>query len=247
MVNEYAMANFCAKLSGILPEIVGEKVLQDRMLPAASLPEIKNSLALLCLKPRWHVFHAYPFKKIIKMSRLFPQYWWVFLLRGIAAVILGLLALFMPGPALLGLVTFLGAFLVVDGIFTIISALQGRGVGSQWGWYLFIGALGILAGFTAFYNPFATATALAFLIAFWALVMGIGEIAWAIRLRKVIRGEGWFILMGIGSILFALAFFAYPLWGALALTVMFGFYALFLGVLLIALSFRLRRRRRSTA
>ena len=166
MVNEYAMANFCAKLSGILPEIVGEKVLQDRMLPAASPPEIKNSLALLCLKPRWHVFHAYPFKKIIKMSRLFPQYWWVFLLRGIAAVILGLLALFMPGPALLGLVTFLGAFLVVDGIFTIISALQGRGVGSQWGWYLFIGALGILAGFTAFYNPFATATALAFLIAF---------------------------------------------------------------------------------
>ena len=166
------------------------------------------------------------------------------MLRGLVACLLGILALTMPGPALIGLVTFLGCFLVLDGLFTVIAALQGRGVGSQWGWYLFIGALGILAGFTAFYNPFATATAISFLIAFWALIMGIGEIAWAIRLRKMIRGEGWFILMGIGSILFALAFFAYPLWGALALTVMFGIYALFLGILLIALSLRLRRRRR---
>lgn len=186
-------------------------------------------------------------EKNYKMSRLYPQYWWVFLLRGITAFVLGLLALFLPGPALIGLITFLGLFLILDGLFTLIAALQGRAVGSQWGWYLLIGALGILAGFTAFYNPFATATAISFLIAFWALLMGIGEIAWAIRLRRVMRGEGWFILLGIGSILFSLVFFAYPLWGALALTVMFGCYALFLGVFLILLSFRLRRRKRAGA
>lgn len=181
------------------------------------------------------------------MTSLFPHYWWVFLWRGIAAVILGLFALFMPGPTLIGLVTFLGIFLILDGFFTLIAALQGRAAGSHWGWYLFIGSLGILAGFTSFYNPFATARAISFLIAFWALVMGAGEIAWGIRLRKLVRGEGWFILMGIGSIAFAIVFFAYPLWGALALTILFGVYALFLGVFLIALSLRLRRRKKTAA
>ena len=177
------------------------------------------------------------------MSLLFPHYWWVFLWRGIAAVLLGVLALLLPGPALIGLVTFLGIFLIIDGIFTVIAALQGRAVGSHWGWYLFVGTLGILAGFTALYNTFATATALSFLVAFWALIMGMGEIAWAIRLRKEMRSEGWFILMGIGSIAFAIVFFAFPIWGAIALTVMFGFYALFIGIFLIALSLRLRRRK----
>lgn len=177
------------------------------------------------------------------MNRLFSHYWWLFLLRGIFAIGLGLLLLFRPVAAFTGLIVFLGAYMFVDGIFSVIAAISSRKTTASWVWMLVSGLFGILIGILTFRNPFATATALLYLVAFWALIIGIAEIALAIRLRRQIRGEGWYIVAGVLTILFSLMVFFFPVAGALTLATIFGFYALLIGGMLIALSLRLRRRR----
>jgi uncharacterized membrane protein HdeD (DUF308 family) len=177
------------------------------------------------------------------MNTLFGKYWWALLLRGIIATLFGLLCIFMPIAAFTGLVIYLGAYMLVDGIFTIITAISERKTYRNWTWLLLFGLLGIVAGIITFLNPFATGTALIYLIAVWAMLIGIAEVVWAIRLRKVIKSEGWYILSGILSIVFILIILFYPAVGAVTLALMFGIYALVIGVILISLYFRLRRQR----
>lgn len=176
------------------------------------------------------------------MNRLFGQYWWLFLLRGIFGVLLGLIAFFVPGATMAVLVIFLGAYMFIEGIFSIIAAISNRKTTKNWGMSLLFGLFGIVAGIVTFYNPFATAAALIYLVAFWALIIGIGEIVWAIRLRKQIKGEGWYIFTGIISILFGLSMFFNPVAGAFTLTFLFGIYAFIVGIMLISLAMRLKKR-----
>ena len=177
------------------------------------------------------------------MNSFFGKYWWAFLLRGIIAVLFGLLALFLPVAAFTGLVLYLGAYMFVDGIFSVITAVSERRTYRNWTWLLFLGLMGIFIGVLTFINPFATGTALIYLLALWAFIISIAEIVWAIRLRKAIAGEGWYILSGVLSIAFSLLVLFYPIAGAVTLALMFGIYALIIGGLLISLSLRLRRRR----
>lgn len=176
------------------------------------------------------------------MDNLFSRYWWLFLVRGIFAVILGLLALFMPVAAFTTLVIFLGVYMFIDGIFSIISALGQRKTNRNWAWLLLTGIFGVLIGIITFYNPFATAAGIIYLLSFWALIIGIAEIAWAIRLRKVIEGEGWYIFFGLLTVLFSLLVLFNPLAGVFVLSVMFGSYLLIIGAMLITLAIRLKRR-----
>jgi uncharacterized membrane protein HdeD (DUF308 family) len=177
------------------------------------------------------------------MNSLFGKYWWTFLLRGIFATLFGLLCIFMPIAAFTGLVIYLGAYMFVDGIFAVIAAISERKNYRNWTWLLLFGLLGIVAGILTFINPFATGTALIYLVAIWAILIGVAEIFWAIRLRRVIKGEGWYILSGLLSIAFGLIILFYPAIGAVTLALMFGIYALVIGILFISLSFRLRRQR----
>ncbi len=177
------------------------------------------------------------------MNRFFSEYWWLFLLRGIFGVILGLLALFMPGVTFTTLIIFLGAYLLIDGIFSIISAINARKTLDAWGWYLASGILGILVGILTFYSPFATALALLYLIAFWVIVAGIIEIVIAVRLRKEIKGEGWYIAGGLLTVIFGVLILVNPIAGALTLTMIFGIYALIFGIMLIYLGIKLKQRR----
>lgn len=180
------------------------------------------------------------------MSPIFTQYWWIFLLRGIFAIILGILALLMPGITFTTLVIFLGAYMFIDGIFSVVAAISGRKTTDSWGWMLAIGLLGIIVGLITLRNPFATGAALIYLVAFWAIAFGIMEIVVAIRLRKVIQGEGWYIAAGILGIIFGIILMANPVAGAITLTFIFGFYALIFGFMLLSLAFRLRRRHRDS-
>src|SRR5690606_35795615 len=117
---------------------------------------------------------------------------------------LGLLAIFMPVAGFAALVLCLGAYMFVDGLFSAITAIRGQGVLRHWGWLLTFGLLGVAAGILIFLNPFATGVVLVYFVAAWAMIIGIAEIVWAIRLRKEIKGEGWYILSGILSIAFSL-------------------------------------------
>jgi len=177
------------------------------------------------------------------MDSLFTRYWWTYLVRGLIAVALGLLLILMPVAGFAAMVIYIGAYMFVDGVFSTIAAIRVRKTYRHWGWLLTFGLLGIAAGILIFLNPLAAGRALMYFLGAWALVIGIAEIVWAVRLRKEIEGEGWYILAGILSVGISLVIFFYPAVGAVALALIFGIYALAIGTILIFLSFRLRKRR----
>lgn len=178
------------------------------------------------------------------MASLLSQTWWVLLLRGIFAIIFGLLTWFFPGITLYVLIIFFGAYTLVDGIFGVIAAFQGKKTHSDWWWLLLWGILSIITGILTFFWPGLTAFVLLCLIAAWALVTGVFQIITAIKLRKSIQGEGWMILGGILSVLFGIALLAWPIEGVLAVTWLIGIYAFIFGVINIILAFRVHRYQR---
>ena len=169
------------------------------------------------------------------LRHIVAQHWWVMLLRGIVAILFGVIAFLWPGLTLASLVLLVGVAFLSDGIASVAAGLRGRFWQST-----LIGVVSILAGLATFFSPGLTAMALLYVIAFWAIVTGVLEIAAAIRLRKEIEGELWLALAGAGSILFGVLLLARPGIGALAVVWMIGLYAVIFGGLLIALGFRVR-------
>jgi len=168
------------------------------------------------------------------------RHWWVPVLRGIAAVLFGIMAFVYPGLTVAVLVLLFGAWILVDGVFRVIGAIGHRASDKEWGFDLIIGIMGIIIGFLTFHAPRITALALIIYIAAWALMIGATEIALAIKLRREIKGEWFLILMGLLSIAFAVILLWNPLPGALALVWLIGSYAIAFGILAIILGFRLR-------
>jgi uncharacterized membrane protein HdeD (DUF308 family) len=165
--------------------------------------------------------------------------WWLVAVRGLLLVIIGFLALIWPGVTLAVLVVWVGAALLVTGILALVAALVGRDLEGR-GSMVLVGILGVAAGLITFFSPGLTTFARRVVVATWAFIIGIAEIATAVRFRKVIRGE-WFLgVAGVLSILFGVLLFARPLAGLLALAILFGWFAIFYGVSLTALGFRLR-------
>jgi uncharacterized membrane protein HdeD (DUF308 family) len=169
--------------------------------------------------------------------------WWTFLLRGIAAIIFGLIAFFVPGIALLSLVLVYGVYALVDGIFGVVAAFRKTDGERNPPWWalLIYGLLGIAAGIITLALPAITAFVLIYVIAGWALATGIASFIAAIRLRRHVRGEWMLALNGIFSILFGVAIAIFPGAGALALALWIGAYSFVQGVLLIALGIKLRK------
>jgi|SRR5690554_3679755 uncharacterized membrane protein HdeD (DUF308 family) len=166
--------------------------------------------------------------------------WWVFLLRGILAVIFGILALIWPGTTLLTLIILFGAYALVDGIFAIIAGVAGYGTTERWWAEVIEGVLGMVIGLMTLLWPGATALVVLYFIAAWAIVTGILEIAAAIQMRRYISGEWLLFLSGAVSVLFGVLLFIFPEAGALSLIAFIGAFAILFGSLLIVLALRLR-------
>ena len=169
--------------------------------------------------------------------------WWALLLRGIAAVLFGLAALFWPGLTLFVLIVFFGAYTVVDGIFAIVAGIRGSG-GRRW-LLLAEGVLGVLVGLIAFFWPGMTALVLLYVIAAWAISTGILKVVMAIWLRRELENEWLLVLSGVLSVLFGVILAVLPGVGLLSLVWLVGVYALIFGVALIVLGFRVRGQRAS--
>jgi uncharacterized membrane protein HdeD (DUF308 family) len=165
--------------------------------------------------------------------------WWAVALRGVFAILFGVIALARPGLTLSVFVLLFGVFAIADGIFALVAVFS-RGSGKPWWALVLKGIVSLAAGAVTFLLPGITALALLWVIAFWAIVVGVMEIMVAIRLRKEIKGEMFLALSGALSALFGILLIARPGAGALALTWMIGGYAIGFGLLLIALSFRLK-------
>ena len=174
------------------------------------------------------------------MLVMYAHNWWAIALRGLAAVIFGLLAFVWPGITLASLVFLFGAYALVDGAFAIVAGIRAPKEYKRWWVLLLEGIFGVIAGVLAFAVPGMTALILLGLIAGWAIVTGVLEIVAAIQMRKQISNEWLLILSGIVSVLFGVALLINPGAGALAVVWIIGAYAFVFGILLIALGFRLR-------
>lgn len=161
-------------------------------------------------------------------------------LRGVVALIFGLLTLSRPGITLSVMILFFGAYAFVDGLFTVVSAIANRHGEPHWVALLFGGLFGVLIGIVTFAMPHMTAIILLYFIGFWAIFSGATEIAAAIRLRRVINDEWLLVLVGVVSILFGIFLISAPARGALAVALWIGLYATIIGIGLLVLAFRLR-------
>lgn len=169
--------------------------------------------------------------------------WWVFLIRGILAILFGVTTWFFPAAAFLSLVLVFGAFALVDGVFAIVSAFTSNARSENWWWLILEGVVGIVIGVLTVIQPAAMGAAWLYLIAAWAIVTGVFEMITAIRLRKVIEGEFWLILGGAFSVLFGVLIGLFPQTGFVAVGVLIGIYALAFGIMMVMLAIRLKNHR----
>lgn len=171
----------------------------------------------------------------LPLATALARNWWLLLIRGILAVLFGLMAFAWPALTLVTLVLLYGAYAFVDGLTAIWVGVSSR----AWGVLLF-GILGVVIGIYTFFYPGVTAIALLYLIAAWALVRGTFEIVTAIQLRKEISYEWALVVSGLISIIFGIVLVSNPGEGALAMVVVIGAFALMFGVVMIVLAFRVR-------
>jgi len=181
------------------------------------------------------------------MISVLARNWWALMIRGIAAVVFGVLAFIWPGATIVAIGVLFGAYAFVDGVFAIVAAVRAAEAHERWWPFVIEGIVGLLIAAITFYDVAITIFALFFTIAAWAFITGIMEIAAAIELRKTLANEGWLILGGVLSILFGILMVWRPLAGALAVIWIIGAYAVIFGFAMIGLSLRLRAHHEATS
>ena len=164
--------------------------------------------------------------------------WWLILLRGVLAIIFGVLTFVWPGITLVALVLLYGAFAFTDGILAIAAAIRGGSPAPRW-WLALIGIFGIAAGVVTLISPATVGLILLFFIAGWAIATGVMQIIGAIQLRKEIEGEWLLVASGLLSILFGVLLALWPAAGALAMVLVIGSFAIVYGALLVAFGLKL--------
>ena len=176
----------------------------------------------------------------LNLAAVLARNWWVLLLRGVVAILFGGLTFGWPGMSLAALVLLFGGFCLADGLMAAWTALSNRKQQEN-GWLLLIGGLlGIGVGLLTLFRPAVTGLALLFYIAIWAVATGVVQVLTAIRLRQEIANEWMLVLAGLASVALGALLMARPGAGALAALWLIACYAIVVGILLVALAFRVR-------
>ena len=174
------------------------------------------------------------------MLGLVARDWWVFAIRGVAAIAFGILAFIWPETTLAVLVFLFGAYVLVDGASLLIALIRGDNVARRHAWAVGImGVLGIVAGVATFAWPGLTALSLLYLVAFWAIAMGTFQVIAAVVLRRELEGEFWMALGGVVSIVFGAFLVAFPGAGLLSLVWLVGIWSVVFGASSLGLAYRL--------
>lgn len=182
------------------------------------------------------------------LARAAKAIWWLVLIRGILAIVFGIIALIHPGVALLALVFTFAAFAVVDGVVNIVHAVRVRHRDGRWGWLLAQGILSVIAGLVAFVFPLAAGITLGIfaltVIGIYAIMMGIAGIPAAASIvdggRKVLGFVVAILSIVVGIALLAIVFVS-PVAGIVNLIWLVGVYAIIIGVVLIIAAIQARR------
>ena len=173
------------------------------------------------------------------MMDVLVRNWWAFVIRGVFAVVFGLIALFMPGVTMLSLVLVFAAYAIADGVFAIVSAVRAAQQHERWTYLLLEGIVDIGAGVVAAFMPALTVVVFVALVAAWAILSGGCMLAAALKLDAD-HGRWWLLLGAVASLIYGALLIVAPMIGALVLTWWIGAYALVFGIALLALAFRLR-------
>jgi uncharacterized membrane protein HdeD (DUF308 family) len=176
------------------------------------------------------------------MRDLVSRNWWAFAIRGIAAIIFGVLALVSPEPTIRLLVILFGAYALVDGMSLLVALVRGEADARAHAWSVAImGSIGVVVGIVTFAWPNIAAMTLLYVVAFWTIALGALQIVAAIQIRREIEGELWMALGGALSVAFGLYLVMNPSAGMLSLIWITGVWAAVFGVSSLALALRLRR------
>ncbi len=175
------------------------------------------------------------------MQNLLKHSWWVLAISGAASILFGILAFVWPAATLLVIALFFAAWLLIDGIFMIFTAVRARDRAKNWWMWLLVGVLGVIAGAIGLFAPGAAAAALVLLLAAYAIVTGIMLVWIGIKVRKEITGEWMLILAGALSVVFGAVIVWQPLAGVLGLVWAIATWAIVIGVLKLIAAFRARR------
>jgi len=167
--------------------------------------------------------------------------WWLVVLRGVIAILLGLVALLWPGLTWLALVLAFGIYAVTDGVLSVLAGIRRSQNEPRWWVFVLEGLISMIAGVIALLRPGLTGLVLVALIAAWAVVTGVLEIVAALRLRREITNEWWLALGGAASIVFGILLVLQPAAGGVALIWILGAYAIIFGVFFVFLGLRLRK------
>jgi uncharacterized membrane protein HdeD (DUF308 family) len=168
------------------------------------------------------------------------SHWWLFLIRGLLALAIGVAAPFFPIATLYAITILFGAYAFIDGAFALVTAFRVRHENHRWIWLIVEGVIGIGVGLYVFAVPAAGLFALVLLLGFWAVFTGAFEVASAFNMRVHVPNEWLWIIIGALSIVFGVFVFFAPIFGLFALLWMFSIYFVVTGIALIALAFRLR-------
>lgn len=168
--------------------------------------------------------------------------WWAFVIRGVVAIIFGVLAIVLPGATLLTLVLLLAAYLIVDAIFSVIAGARAIRHHERWWLLLLEGLLDAVAAVFILLWPGLTALVLVWAVAVWAIFTGVTELI-ASAILPAPHGRVLEILSGVVSVALGIVMIALPLIGMVTLVYWIALYALLFGVFQIALAVRLYRHR----
>jgi uncharacterized membrane protein HdeD (DUF308 family) len=174
------------------------------------------------------------------MQRRLSLNWSALALRGVVAIVFGVIAFLLPGLTLGALILLFAAYAIVDGVSALVTGVR-HPTSRRPDWLLIAGGVaGIVVGIIAAFLPGITALFLVSLIGAWAIITGIAQVAIAWQLRKEIQGELLLALNGIVSVLFGIYLWLFPGAGAIALVWLIAVFAIASGVMLLLLAFRMR-------
>lgn len=168
------------------------------------------------------------------------HHWWLFLLRGIAAIVFGVLALWWPGATVVALTAFIAAYALVDGAVSIGSALRMRAMFDRW-WVLLVqGIISFVFGVFAFLNPALSLLYIVVSVSLWMFFAAVVQFMLARAQKAMGASSVWSTLGAILSLALAVAALAYPGLTVATVVVLIAWFALALGVVNLVVAFGVR-------
>jgi len=167
--------------------------------------------------------------------------WWLISLRGLIALILGIVLLVMDPLMAAGLlILFIGVYALIDGIFALLVGIINRPPHRNRAWLIAEGIIGIVAGAAILMAPLVAGVVIVYFIAFWALFTGVLELVFAIAEWKYLPGAWMILVNGIISVLLGGLILANVVAGTVLLVVIIAVYLVIFGLLLMLLGFSLK-------